>query len=53
MFLAEYPIGAALEALIKQIFLNKKNYTPGPILRNIKNLTIEVKKYEDWKKLRQ
>jgi len=51
--LAEYPIGAALEAFNKQISKKQELYTRFRSSETFKELDDEVKKYEDWKKTQQ
>jgi len=48
--LAEYPIGAAQQAFMKQISKNEELYTRFRSGEAFKELEEDVKKYEDWKK---
>ncbi len=51
--LVEYPIGAANEALMKQIQNNNQMYTRFRASETFKELDNEVQKYEDFKKQQQ
>ena len=48
--LAEYPIGAAQQAFLKQISKNEELYTRYRSSEAFKELDEDVKKYEEWKK---
>lgn len=48
--LAEYPIGAAQQAFMKQISKNEELYTRFRSSQAFKELEDEVTKYEEWKK---
>ncbi len=51
--LAEYPIGAAQQAFMKQISKNEELYTRYRSSEAFKELEEDVKKYEEWKKNQQ
>ena len=48
--LAQYPIGAAAEALMKQMSQQKLLYTRFRASKTFEDLNKEVEKYEQWKK---